>query len=348
MALLTPPPTPIIQRGDRTTFANRVDAFITWLITFVSQMLTLVSSLNTLAAGGAYSIPYVIDLSSTVDSDPTAGLLRFNAAIQNAATTIYLDLLGSDGIDYTSIIDIFDASTSAAKGSIRLVKMGDPTKFLTFSVTGRTTATGYRKLTLVNTGGSSASPFAAGDSVVLQFQRNGDKGDLGQPGFSNMVVLRSTQSWTPPAGMTRAKITVINGGDGGYSSSSTTNYAAGGKGGDYSISVRAVSSAVTYTATVGGGGTGNNTGNNTTSNPGGTSSFSGSGLTTLTSANGDIAASGEAGSQSPALNFSYGGGSLYASRGVGGAGSQIGQGGSGSVNSGMSSAGAAGAIIIEY
>jgi hypothetical protein len=178
MALLTPPPA-APQRGDSTTFSSRVDAFITWLITFVSQMLALVSSLNTLAAGGAYSIPYVVDLSSTADGDPTAGLLRFNSATQNAATTIYLDLLGSDGIDYTSIIDTFDASTNPVKGSIRLVKMGDPTKFLTFSVTARTTATGYRKLTLVNTGGSSASPFAAGDGVVLHFTRAGDKGDPG-------------------------------------------------------------------------------------------------------------------------------------------------------------------------
>jgi hypothetical protein len=178
MALLTPPPA-APQRGDSTTFSSRVDAFITWLITFVSQMLALVSSLNALAAGGAYAIPYIVDLSSTADGDPTAGLLRFNSATQNAATTIYLDLLGSDSIDYTSIIDTFDASTNPVKGSIRLVKMGDPTKFLTFSVTARTTATGYRKLTLANTGGSSVSPFAAGDGVVLQFQRAGDKGDPG-------------------------------------------------------------------------------------------------------------------------------------------------------------------------
>ncbi|UOD30697.1 hypothetical protein INH39_02825 [Massilia violaceinigra] len=34
---ITPVPTPAIQRNDRATFSNRVDAFVTWLITGVSQ-----------------------------------------------------------------------------------------------------------------------------------------------------------------------------------------------------------------------------------------------------------------------------------------------------------------------
>lgn len=34
---ITPVPTPPIQRGDRVTFSSRVDAFITWLVTAVTQ-----------------------------------------------------------------------------------------------------------------------------------------------------------------------------------------------------------------------------------------------------------------------------------------------------------------------
>jgi hypothetical protein len=177
MPLLTPPPTPAIQRGDRSTFANRLDAFITWLINFVTEMLALVSSLNILAAGGAYTIPYMVDLSTTADGDPTPGRLRLNAGTQNAATAIYLDLFGLDGTDYTSMLDQFDASTSAVKGQIRIVKQGDPTKFLTFDVIARTAATGYRKLTVSNSGGSSANPFGPNESVLIKFTRTGDKGD---------------------------------------------------------------------------------------------------------------------------------------------------------------------------
>jgi hypothetical protein len=178
MPLLTLPPAGP-QRGDRTTFASRVDAFITWLINFVTEMLALVSSLNILAAGGAYTIPYMVDLSTTADGDPTPGRLRLNAGTQNAATAIYLDLLGLDGTDYTSTLDQLDASTSAVKGQVRIIKQGDASKFLTFDVTARTTAAGYRKLSVSNTGGSSANPFGANDAVLIKFTRTGDKGDAG-------------------------------------------------------------------------------------------------------------------------------------------------------------------------
>ena len=183
MPILTPPPT-TPQRGDKSTFSTRLDAFITWIVTFVAQLLSLVSSLNTLAAGSAYAIPYAVDVASTADADPGNGVLRFNTASQNAATVIFTDLLGSDGVDYTGILDQLDASTSLTKGQLSIVKMGDPTKYLTFNVTARTVAAGYRKLAVTNIGGSSASPFVAGDSLVLKFTRAGDKGDTGTAGQS--------------------------------------------------------------------------------------------------------------------------------------------------------------------
>jgi hypothetical protein len=178
MALLTLPPA-APQRGDRTTFSSRFDAFITWLVNFVTELIALVSGLNVLAAGGAYAFSYTVDLSSTADADPTLGKLRFNAATQNAATSLFLDLFGADGIDNTALIDQFDTSTSIVKGQVRIVKQGDPTKFLTFDVTARITATGYRKLTVTNTGGSSANPFGPNEAVLIKFTRTGDKGDIG-------------------------------------------------------------------------------------------------------------------------------------------------------------------------
>lgn len=193
MALTPPPPAP--QRGVRAVFASMVDAFITWLINFVTEIQLLVASLNTLAAGGAYAFPYTVDLTSTADGDPAPGLLRFNAAVQNAATVLYVDLVGSDGVDYTAMLDQLDASTSAVKGQLRIVKQTDPTKFLTFNVMGRTTVAGYRKLALVATGGTSASPFAQNDSVLLKFQRTGDVGPTGT------ALRRPAPSVTNPASL---------------------------------------------------------------------------------------------------------------------------------------------------
>jgi hypothetical protein len=181
MALLTLPPT-APQRGDRATFASRVDAFITWLINFVSELLALVANLNSIAAGGAYSIPYVLDFTSTGTGDPGPGKLRFNNPTQSSSTGLFVNLIGADGVDWTSVLGTFDDSTSMVKGIIRLTKAGDPSKFLLFSidaVTGTGSAPGWRSVSITNVGASSPSPFVNDDMVMLFFQRTGDKGDAG-------------------------------------------------------------------------------------------------------------------------------------------------------------------------
>ncbi|NHZ83779.1 hypothetical protein F2P44_31600 [Massilia sp. CCM 8695] len=52
---ITPAPTPAIQRGDRTTFASRVDAFITWLIAAVAQFSAVASNVFSNATDAAAS-----------------------------------------------------------------------------------------------------------------------------------------------------------------------------------------------------------------------------------------------------------------------------------------------------
>ena len=141
----------------------------------VAEMKDIVSQAAVIAAGGAFAIPYVFD-ATTTDADPGAGKLRLSSATQNAATVMRLDLM-SAGQDYTALIDTFDDSTSTVKGSLRLVKQGDMTKWMTFNLTALATATGYRNLTVVCTDSSVASPFANGDPLMLSFQRTGDKGN---------------------------------------------------------------------------------------------------------------------------------------------------------------------------
>ena len=157
-----------------------------------------------------------------------------------------------------------------------------------------------------------------------------------QAGFSNMVVLRSTQQWTPPTGVAKAEITLIDGGTSGGARNYGDVPGGPGRGGNCSISVRSVSSATTYTATVGTGGPPSTAGSQTT-NPGiagGLSSFSGSGFTTLTTANGDLKIPGE-----------QTGATFYAAATNAGGG-ENGQGGAGGYSS--SSAGAAGVIVIRF
>lgn len=163
---------------DQQTFDNLMAAVMQNFPKWGSEVNATFGAFNAGMAGGAYAIPYIFD-SATADADPTAGKLRLDNATQNAATTLRLDTTSSGIGDVTSILDRFDASTSTIKGSIRLVKQGDLTKWLTFDVTARAAPTGYRNITVTNTGGSAASPFVNGDAVLLYFQRTGDKGDAG-------------------------------------------------------------------------------------------------------------------------------------------------------------------------
>lgn len=180
MVILTPPPA-APQRGDRTTFANRVDAFITWLINFVTELVSLVTNLNSLAAGGAYAIPYTF---KAPGSGPGFGTFSLNSTPQNTSTILYLDEVDARGATVTTLINQFYASSSAAKGSLRIQKVNDPSKFLNFDIVSAasTPPYSYRTLTVTPTGGSAASPFADGDSLVIHFQRTGDKGDPGPAG----------------------------------------------------------------------------------------------------------------------------------------------------------------------
>jgi len=151
-------------------------------------------SFNAALAGGAYALPYVFD-TATTDADPGVGRLRLSSASQNTSTAMRLDVTAG-GQDCTALIDTMDGSTSVIKGSIRLVKQGDLSKWMTFDVTARAAPSGYRNLTVTCTGSSSASPFANGDALMLFFQRNGDRG---QPGANGMLALASATIASPVA-----------------------------------------------------------------------------------------------------------------------------------------------------
>ena len=127
---------------------------------------------------GALAIRYVFSTTIT-DSDPGNGKLRLSATQQDAALTIRADTLDVNGVDVSGILDAFDDSTSATKGSLRIYKVSDPTKWLVFDVTALAAPTGYRNITVENVAGSDTSPFADGDTVLLSFQPAGEKGQMG-------------------------------------------------------------------------------------------------------------------------------------------------------------------------
>lgn len=180
------------------------------------------------------------------------------------------------------------------------------------------------------------------------------------------VVIASSGTWTCPVSIVKAKITIVGGG--GSSGTSDTNAASGGAGGGTAIKYLTVTPGVVYTATIGAGGA-VVTGSSASGNAGGTSSFSGSGISTITATGGGggapIANSGLGGSgsggdisipggtSSPLMvnqgGYSFGGASFLSAGGspnANGVGFGAGSGGVFSASTGK--AGASGVVIIEY
>ncbi|MFC5551753.1 hypothetical protein [Massilia aerilata] len=205
---LTPPPSKP-QRGDRKTFAKMVDAFIAWLINFVTELNAFIASLNSLAAGGAYAIPYTFD-SSSVMADPGAGKLRLGNPAQNASVYAAINLTSASGAAVSGLLNGFGDSTSAVKGSLRLTKVGDTSKWLVFDITNVSAVNGYKLLTLTPRDSSSASPFANGDAVILHFQRTGDKGAAGDLIAPTIYVREEYASGANAPAYTNGQIRALN------------------------------------------------------------------------------------------------------------------------------------------
>ncbi len=194
MTTLTAPPTTPLRTMDQVTFDAAVAARIAWDATNVTELIAYQAALAAIAAGTALAIPYTFS-TTTTDSDPGPGVLRLDNATQASATTLRLDLLGVDGVTYTSVIDTMDDSSSSIRGQIRLVKLTDSTKWLTFNITTTIASpSGYKNVTVVNSASSGSNPFANNDSIILLFTRTGD---IGVAGSLTRRVSTITSSATP-------------------------------------------------------------------------------------------------------------------------------------------------------
>lgn len=119
---------------------------------------------------------------TTTDSDPGYGLLRFDNATQSSATRVRLSLRGAESATWTNVIDTWNDATSSITGLLKISQRADATKYLLFNVTSVASATSYRNVFVVNTASSGSNPFAASASLMLSFIRAGDKGDTGATG----------------------------------------------------------------------------------------------------------------------------------------------------------------------
>lgn len=129
--------------------------------------------------GGAQTWRFTFS-TTTTDSDPGAGVLRFNSSSAGGSNRIFIDTNDADGTLISNSIDTLDDSTSTIKGFIKVINRAG-TKQGTFGYTATTAGAGYYKLTvsILDEGGGN---FTNGEEVFLTFSRTGDKGTTGATG----------------------------------------------------------------------------------------------------------------------------------------------------------------------
>lgn len=164
------------SRDDPDNLEADTDTFFNEWPAVIAAMNSALATVDAATAGGALSLPYTFN-ASTTDADPGNGQARFNNANLALATVMRLDLVDAQGLDMTAILDSLDDSTSTVKAQVRVVKASDVTKWASFNVLSMAVASGYRNFTVQYIGGSGSTPFTAPDTIVAFFSRTGDKGD---------------------------------------------------------------------------------------------------------------------------------------------------------------------------
>ena len=116
---------------------------------------------------------------TTTDADPGNGIFRFNNATIGSATQIFIDLLDADGVTQTNFLDSWDDSTNTVEGTLVIQGRTTDTSVSTWNITGVTTATGYRKISVTYISGTAPANSA---DCIIQFSRAGDVGATGPTG----------------------------------------------------------------------------------------------------------------------------------------------------------------------
>lgn len=187
MAIRTLPTAPR-RTDDPDTFIANTDAWMTAIPGWTDDVNATAANLNTVAAGGAYAIAFKWGVTVNGSIGYAAGGCLVSSAgdantqpIITSATNLFLDAKDISGVAIQSLLNSMVAGNgSTIKGHIRLVKLGDQTKWARFSVSAyNNNSSLYGNFTVTPIDASGATPFTTGDTVLLFFQRTGDIGPTG-------------------------------------------------------------------------------------------------------------------------------------------------------------------------
>ena len=138
---------------------------------------------------------------STSDSDPGTGKLRFNNGTLSSATVMYIDDADDGGTDIQAFLRTIDDSTSTIKGHVRVSNRLNADDFTLFTISGTNTeASGYHKVTVAYVSG--ATSFSNNEDIIVTFARTGTKGDTGAQGAAGAQGSAGAQGATGSTGPT--------------------------------------------------------------------------------------------------------------------------------------------------
>ena len=118
---------------------------------------------------------------STTNSDPGTGNIRFNNANVSIATQLYIDDQDDNATDIQSFLRTIDDSTSVIKGHFRISNRLNADDFAMFTISSISENTGYFTVNCSYVSGSATS-FSNAEDIIITFARTGDKGDTGYTG----------------------------------------------------------------------------------------------------------------------------------------------------------------------
>lgn len=103
---------------------------------------------------------------TTTDADPGDGYLRFNNSTYSSVTQLFVDTSDTNSVDVSAWLDSLDDGSGAPKGRLRLYSRADQTNWVDFTLTGWTTAVGYRKLSVTYNDHNGTLSADIGDTVL--------------------------------------------------------------------------------------------------------------------------------------------------------------------------------------
>ena len=113
---------------------------------------------------------------TTSDSDPGTGVLRFNHGTLGSVSAIFIDDSDANSADVSAFILTWDDSTNSSdRGQIYITKKSAVANYAIYKVSGASTdASGYVKLAVTHV--SSNGSFSDSDPIAVEFSRSGNSG----------------------------------------------------------------------------------------------------------------------------------------------------------------------------